>query len=373
MELTKVEVINFRNYEHATLNFKKKFNVLHGFNGQGKSNLLEAIYYLSTNSSFRSQRDNQIIRWKADFFQVTGQVKAGNNRNIRIQHNYLASGAKTLIIDGVKQDNLRNSLFFFNVVLFAPEDVLMVKGGPSLRRRFIDDQILQVNPGYERIIVRYRKSVMQRNNLLKKIRQHKEEMNYLELWDRQVAEYGSQIIIKRMEAIRKMQPLARGIQHQITDGEEDLQISYISSVLSNMNIQNIGTLPELVNGYLKHLKETRQEDIIRGQTLLGPHRDDLKFAINNIDLRIYGSQGQQRTTALALKMAQIEHTREETGEQPVLLLDDVFSELDDRRRDHLISAIQGKIQTFVTATNPLNNLPGDQTEHFEVEGGHINT
>ncbi|MHB1126766.1 MAG: DNA replication/repair protein RecF, partial [Bacillota bacterium] len=309
MELIKVEVINFRNYERTSINFQKKFNIFFGFNGQGKSNLLEAIFYLSTSTSYRSQRDNQVIKWKTDFFQVTGLVKAGNNRNIKIQHNYMANGTKSLIIDGIKQDNLRNSLFFFNVVLFTPEDVLMVKGSPNLRRKFLDEQILQVNPGYERIISRYRKAIMQRNNLLKKIRHNKEEISYLDLWDRQVAEYGSQIVIKRMEAIRKIQPVARQIQHDITDGEEDLGITYVSSITNNIEIQNIWPFYEIVNEYIKQLKEFRQEDIIRTQTLLGPHRDDLKFTVNNVDLRTYGSQGQQRTTALALKMAQLEHPR----------------------------------------------------------------
>ncbi|MEJ6951938.1 DNA replication/repair protein RecF [Natronospora cellulosivora (SeqCode)] len=367
MYLEKINLINYRNIENAFLEFSPNLNIMLGNNGQGKTNLLESIYLMATASSHRSNTDKDLINWdkdkaliqllliKKDYSLKLALKLEGSNKKIEINNNPIEKIAEWI-------GNL-------NVVLFSPEDLYLVKGGPSNRRDFINTEVSQVSSYYYHLLHNYRRVLKQRNNFLKTLRE-KRSKNYdiLEVWDDKLVEIGSKIIKKRLEVIDKLQILARLNHRRITNGSENLILEYESSFSLKLDKEEIPLI------FRKDLANNRDREIRRGYTLYGPHRDDLILKVNKIDLRKYGSQGQQRTAALALKLAELEFMKSETGEYPVLLLDDVFSELDSSRRNMLIDLIADKIQTFITATdiNIIGKLANCNYKIFEVNEGNIN-
>lgn len=346
MQLTKLKLNNFRNYLENEINFHPFLNILVGDNAQGKTNILEAIYYLSTGKSHRTNKEQEMILWGEKDLNVKGWI---DTKNGPLEISIIAkTGTRKLFkINGIDKKKIGHLLGNFNVVLFSPEDLYLIKGNPAARRKFLDEEISQVNPKYYYYLSQYQRIVFQRNELLKNLRSGKGDPDTLELWDQQLANIGSLIITKRIEVLKKLNPLARLMHRKITNGLENLEIKYVPSVEISSNLRE----EEIRDKIIKECALIKREEIARGLTLRGPHRDDLLFCINEQDVRAYGSQGQQRTTVLSLKLAEIEFMKSEAGEYPVLLLDDVMSELDENRRIYLLESIKDRIQTFVTTTN----------------------
>jgi DNA replication and repair protein RecF len=358
---------NFRNYTSLQIDWSYGVNIICGLNAQGKSNLLEAVSYLSTGSSFRSGKDEELIRWGQQFFYIQGTVLK-NNIEYNLSVGYTRAGRKVAKVNGNQRKKLSDFIGILNTVIFSPEDLDIVKSNPARRRKYLDGEMIQLFPSYLHLIWQYQKIIFQRNNLLKEINGRKNKESLLAIWDEQLVDIGSKIIKKRMEVLKKLSPLARLMHRKITGGAEDLEIVYVG--LEKDDVLKSADLNCLKDLFFEKLEKVRKEEISRGVTIVGPHRDDFKLIINNNDVKKYGSQGQQRTTALSLKMAELELMKSETSEYPVLLLDDVMSELDESRREHLLQIIGNKVQTFITATDADYNFSGNQ-QKIKISQGKI--
>ena len=381
MQVTALHLQNFRNYADLTLALSPSLNIFLGPNAQGKTNLLEAVYYASLTHSHRTRQDHDLIRFQqpAALLQLAFS-RAGVPSRLDIQ--IPAQGRRKILLNGqpVRPRELIGTL---NTVLFSPEDLALIKGAPAGRRRFLDRELSQASPAYYHELLTYNHLLQQRNTLLKEIKEHRASPHLLDPWDPQLAASAAKIAAKRQDAVQKLQTLANTMQQSISGDAETLALAYEfhgaeeTPTLASVAAENERTCleapadtmnaTEAVNPavsaasdvtrdlelwYNKRLEARRSLDILRGVTSVGPHRDDLALTVNGIDLRAYGSQGQQRTGALALKLAELEFLHEETGEYPILLLDDVMSELDAGRRRALLAFLaREKIQTIITATD----------------------
>ena len=366
MRVNRLILRNFRNYAGLSLEFARNINIFIGQNAQGKTNILEALYLGAMGRSHRTAVDNELVRWG----QSAAAVEIAFTRqetDHKLAIRLIPSQNKEILHNGhpIKQRELVGTL---NAVLFSPEDLQLVKGAPALRRRFLDGEISQVSRAYYRQLLQYNRVVQQRNNLLKKVREGEAKADLIDAWDEQLAAGAAFLVGKRLEAVRKLAMLANLMHRRITAGKENLQLSYCQPYLQQ---DEDAQMPRPSEWYRRQLLARRSEDIARGTTTIGPHRDDLLLAVNGIDLRIFGSQGQQRTGALALKLAELEFIKSETGEYPLLLLDDVMSELDAERRSHLLCFIRERIQTFITATD-AKYFPDDLSgQYYQVAGGAV--
>ncbi|MGM0548529.1 MAG: DNA replication/repair protein RecF [Bacillota bacterium] len=369
MYLERVLCRNFRNFKELMLDLNPNLNIFLGANGQGKTNFLESIYLMATANSHRSSISSEMINWQQNKSLVQlllrrreGKIKLA----MRLEKN-----TKQVEINDNPLDKVKELFGYLNAVLFSPEDLKLIKEGPSHRREFIDLEISQVSPYYNHLLSKYDHLLSQRNKLLKSIREGKSKnREMLPVWDEQLATIGTKIILKRIEVIDKLKILARLSQRKITEGRENLELEYDTSL--NHFSPKMGEA-ELRNLFIDSLISKRDQEISRGYTVIGPHRDDIILRVNEMNLRKYGSQGQQRTAALALKLAELEFMKSETGEYPVLLLDDVFSELDGLRRKALINIIADKIQTIITATDGenLSGLKNNSYNVYQVKKGRI--
>lgn len=350
VKLISLDLRNFRNYHGKKIDFHPCLNIIVGLNAQGKSNLLEAINYLSIFSSFRNAKDVDMIKWGQSYFFVEGLIRKKNGEYL-LSFGYNLENKKIFKVNGNQRKNISDMLGVFNSVVFSPEDLNIVKTGPAARRKFLDKEMIQLFPSYYFSLIQYQKILGQRNNLLKEIRGNINKKETLEIWNYQLIDNGSRIIKKRLEVLKKLGPLARLTHRKITDGEEELDLNYESLEVEKEEKLKKLTLEEIKSIFSDQLEKKSKIEILRGVSLIGPHRDDLKITINGVDARKFGSQGQQRTAALALKIAELELVKSETGEYPVLLLDDVMSELDEKRRDQLLLYIGEKVQTFITTTD----------------------
>lgn len=345
MFLAETDLKSYRNYTSLHKDWHSGINILLGNNAQGKTNLLESIYVLSMGKSHRTAKDKEWIRFGDPFALLKGKV-IRRNGSITLDITVTDKGKKAKI-NGLEQRRLSDYIGTMNVVMFAPEDLDLVKGSPNNRRRFMDMEIGQVSPTYLYNLNSYNKILMQRNQLLKEIARKEKKMDLLEIWDQQLVEYGVKVLLKRSYFIEKLKVWAKDIHADISNGKEELSIKYLSSLTFSPDTE----IEELKDQYLNQLNKHHEKEVHRGVSLIGPHRDDLNFYINQQEVQSYGSQGQQRTTALSIKLAEIELIHEEIGEYPILLLDDVFSELDDQRQSHLLKSIKDKCQTFITTTS----------------------
>jgi DNA replication and repair protein RecF len=344
MNIEKLELNNFRNYEEQSVCFNENVNIILGNNGQGKSNLLESIYILSMGKSFRTQKDVEMIRFDADFLRVKGCfLKEDRNLNIEIM---ISREEKKFKIDGFWSSKNADLLENAYMVVFSPEDIKTVKEEPEKRRRFMDRELFQIRPLYYKELSRYRKSLIHRNTLLK---EDFPDENLLDVWDENLLKYGSNIIKERYIFIEKLKKISRSVHLSITDGCEDLEISYEPDVGFEENPA------EQRDIFKEKLKQCREKDKARGYTGAGPHRDDISISVGGVDVRRFGSQGQQRTAALSLKLAEIKIIKEETGEDAVILLDDVLSELDGQRQKFLINALSDN-QIFISAAEMSDEI-----------------
>lgn len=367
MFLTNIQLQNYRNYSDLDLQTTNKVNVFLGPNAQGKTNLLEAIFVLALTKSHRTSKDKELIGWQADAARISGEVdkKYGS---IKLDLLYSAQGKKAKI-NGLEQRKLSDFIGSVNVVMFAPEDLEIVKGTPGVRRRFLDMEIGQVQPGYLYTLQQYGKVLQQRNNFLKASYPGGANQTMLDVWNMQLAEHGVKIMKKRKHFIHKLQTFAEQIHAGITNGAEQLTIEYRPSFDTDAQQDE----PVLFDQFMIKLTQVKDQEIRRGVTLVGPHRDDLAFFINGKEAQTFGSQGQQRTTALSLKLAEIELINEEIGEYPILLLDDVLSELDQNRQTQLIETFQSKVQTFITTTGleSVNVSRLQDAGIYHVHGGRV--
>lgn len=344
MFLKSIELHNYRNYTSLKLETPNMVNIFLGQNAQGKTNLLEAILVIAMTKSHRTSKDKELIGWESDAARISAEVtkKYGT---VKLDLLFSSQGKKAKI-NGLEQRKLSDFVGSLNVVMFAPEDLEIVKGTPGVRRRFLDMEIAQVQPGYLHTLQQYGKVLQQRNNYLKGIGPSGLNQQMLDVWNMQLAEYGVKIMKRRKYFIQQLQLHAERIHAGITNGLEKLVIEYRPSL--DMDLEQDETV--LFEKFMLKLSQVREQEIRRGLTLAGPHRDDMTFFINGKEAQTYGSQGQQRTTALSLKLAEIELIHEEIGEYPILLLDDVLSELDHNRQTQLIETFQSKVQTFITTT-----------------------
>jgi len=344
MELESLTLKNYRNYGDLTLEFSDGVNVFLGENAQGKTNLLESIYVLALARSHRTSSDKDLIQWSEKEATISGRVKRAIS-DTPLSLNFSNKGKKARV-NHLEQSKLSQYIGQLNVILFAPEDLELVKGAPSVRRRFIDMEFGQMNPLYLYNTTQYKRILKERNAYLKRLQlKQTTDTVFLDVLSEQLVNVGAQILLARESFLKKLEQAAQPIHAEISDQRETLHLVYNRSV----NFEDKDDLAGVTAAFEAALLKQRAREIMMGSTLLGPHRDDLQFIVNDNDVAVFGSQGQQRTTALAVKLAEIDLMQQETGEYPVLLLDDVLSELDANRQTHLLLAIQDKVQTFITA------------------------
>ncbi|HIZ53441.1 DNA replication/repair protein RecF [Enterococcus eurekensis] len=360
MRLNELQIKNFRNYKEAHLTFDKNLVIFLGENAQGKTNLLESIFVLSMTRSHRTTQEQELIGWDEGNAYIKGLVQK-KHATVPLELLLTKKGRKTKV-NHIEQKKLSSYVGQMNVILFAPEDLSLVKGSPQLRRRFLDMEIGQINPIYLYDLVQYQKILKQRNQYLKQLFEKKQtDELYLDILTEQLVDFGSKIFLARQFFVKRLEYWANQLHGQISQGKETLAIEYVSSLplLTTTDLETIKA------DFLTALAKSREKERYRQMTTVGPHRDDLIFLINEKNVQTFGSQGQQRTTALSVRLAEIDLIHEETGEYPILLLDDVMSELDDSRQLHLLQTIEGKVQTFLTTTT-LEHLKNKMTVEPEI-------
>jgi DNA replication and repair protein RecF len=359
---------DYRNYENLKIEFENKVNVILGENAQGKTNVMESLYVLAMAKSHRTSNDKDLIRWDQEYAKIEGRLQKTYG-SIPMQLVISKKGKKAKV-NHIEQQKLSQYVGNMNVVMFAPEDLNLVKGSPQIRRRFIDMEIGQVSPIYLHDMSQYQKILQQRNHYLKMMQiQKKSDEAMLEILTDQFIQVAAKIVLKRFEFIHLLEKWAKPIHTGISRGLETLKIEYKPSV----DVSEEQELSKMVERFENKFADVRKREVDRGVTLFGPHRDDLLFYVNDRDVQTFGSQGQQRTTALSIKLAEIELIHSEIKEYPILLLDDVLSELDDYRQSHLLNTIQGKVQTFVTTTSVegIDHQTLKEAATFTVEKGAI--
>lgn len=334
MFIRSLELENFRNYKTLSIHFDSGTNILYGDNAQGKTNILEAICVSATTRSHKGSKDREIVNFDAEEAHIrTYVLKDGLEE--RVDMHLRKNKSKGIAINGQKIKKAADLLGLLNIVFFSPEDLSIIKNGPSERRRFIDMELCQLDSVYLNDLNRYHKVIDQRNRLLKELYLRPELKDTLSVWDAQLVSYGCKIIGRRAAFIRQLNDIIFDIHLKLSGGKEKLQIVYEPNVAAE--------------DLERALSDCREKDIKLRQTSTGPHRDDISFLAGGIDIRRFGSQGQQRTAALSLKLSEIDLVKAVIHDTPLLLLDDVLSELDSSRQEHLLDSI-GDIQTIVTCT-----------------------
>ena len=340
MIIKSLELSNFRNYNFLSMEFDSGTNILYGDNAQGKTNILEAIFVSATTKSHKSCKDKDIVNFKEEEAHIRTYLEK-EGVETRVDMHLRKNKSKGIAIDGTKLKKAAELLGILNIIFFSPEDLSIIKNGPSERRRFIDMELCQLDNFYLYNLNNYNKIVNQRNKLLKDLHFNPALKDTLTIWDSQLLSYGSKIIERRIQFVEQINGIIKELHSNLSGGKEFLRIEYEPNVT--------------IDSYEKELNYSQDKDIKLKQTTVGPHRDDISFIVRKtgeekeIDIRKYGSQGQQRTAALSLKLSEIELVRKVTKDTPVLLLDDVLSELDSNRQNYLLNSI-GDIQTIITCT-----------------------
>ena len=334
MIIKRLELADYRNYEFLDLQFEKGTNILYGDNAQGKTNILEAIYVAATTKSHKGSKDKEIINFDKEEAHIRTYLEK-EGIETRVDMHLRKSKSKGIAIDGKKIKKAADLLGLCNVVFFSPEDLSIIKSGPSERRRFVDMELCQLDSFYLYNLNHYNKIVNQRNKLLKDMYMNPQLKDTLSIWDSQLVSFGSKIIERRKLFVEQLNDIIFDIHKKLSGGKEEISISYEPDV----------SIEEFEN----KLRINQDRDIKLKITSVGPHRDDFAFLNGNIDIRRFGSQGQQRTAALSLKLSEIELVKKISKDNPILLLDDVLSELDSNRQNYLLNSI-GEIQTIITCT-----------------------
>ena len=334
MIIESIELKNYRNYEELHMELNEGTNILYGDNAQGKTNILEAVYVCCTSKSHKNAKDRDIIRFDQDESHIKMQIRK-NDVPYRIDMHLKKNKPKGIAINGMPIRRASELFGIANVVCFSPEDLNIIKNGPSERRRFIDMELCQLNKLYVHSLVQYNKVLVQRNKLLKELAFRPDYGETLDVWDMQLVNYGKEVMEYRRDFVCRLNEMIHGIHARLSGQKEDLKICYEPDTDATQ--------------FEEALKRSRTQDMKQKTTLCGPHRDDISFFVNGIDIRKFGSQGQQRTAALSLKLSELELVKQLIHDRPILLLDDVLSELDAGRQNHLLNAIND-IQTIITCT-----------------------
>lgn len=336
MIIESVDLQNYRNYEFLNMTFDNKINIIYGDNAQGKTNILESLYVCATSKSHRGSKDKDIIRFGNDEAHIKVMVKK-HGMNYRLDMHLKKNKTKGIAVNGIPIRRAVELFGIINIIIFSPEDMNIIKNGPSERRRFMDMELSQLDKIYLSNLVNYNKVVVQRNKLLKQLQFSGDSglVDMLDVWDMQLVRYGSEIIKRRMDFIDNINSIIRPVHSKLSGNKEILNLRYIPCTTTD--------------NFKDEVIRSRERDIKFKMTNVGPHKDDVAFFINGKDVRKYGSQGQQRTCALSLKLAEIELVKKVINDTPVLLLDDVLSELDANRQNFLLDSI-GDIQTIITCT-----------------------
>lgn len=357
MIIKSLELNNFRNYNSLVLNFDKGTNILYGDNAQGKTNVLEAIYVSATTKSHKGSKDKEIINFNEEEAHIRTFLEK-EDVEYRVDMHLRKSKSKGIAVNGQKLKKAAELLGLLNIVFFSPEDLSIIKNGPNHRRSFVDMELCQLDKYYLYNLNQYNKIINQRNKLLKDFYFNPDLRATISIWDNQLASYGSLIIKSRYEFVEKLNGILKDIHHNLSGGLEELVVVYEPDTSAE--------------DFEKKLAQGLDRDIKLKYTGVGPHKDDFAFMVNGIDIRKYGSQGQQRTAALSLKLAEIELVKQITKYTPVLLLDDVLSELDSNRQNYLLNSI-GDVQTIITCTG-LDEFVNNRFEInkvFKVTNGQI--
>ena len=334
MVIKSIELADYRNYESLTMQFDRGTNILYGDNAQGKTNILEAIFVAATTKSHRGSKDREIINFDKEEAHIRTYLEK-EDVVTRVDMHLRKNKSKGIAIDGQKIKKAADLLGLCNVVFFSPEDLGIIKNGPSERRRFVDMELCQLDSFYLYNLNHYNKIINQRNKLLKDMYMNPDLKETLNIWDMQLVSFGSKVIERRRLFVDQLNEIIHEIHKKLSGGKEELLIKYEPDVD--------------IDEFEKKLRFSQDRDIKAKMTSVGPHRDDFSFLVGDIDIRKYGSQGQQRTAALSLKLSEIELVKKITKDTPVLLLDDVLSELDSNRQNYLLNSI-GEIQTIITCT-----------------------
>ncbi len=336
MWINNIKLNNFRNYNNKEINLHENINVFFGENAQGKTNIIESIFLCSIGKSFRTNKEKELIKFNEEKTLVEiNYEKSDRTGNIKIE----IGEKKQVYLNGIKIKKLSELLGNINVVIFTPDDINILKGGPQNRRKFLDIMISQLRPNYMHILSLYNKTLEQRNNYLKQIKIEKKDENLLDIWDEKLIDYGIKIYEYRKEFLEKIKNKIKNIHQGITNGKENIEIKYISDAITRQN-------------FINELKSRRKLDIIKGYTTKGIHRDDFIIYINKKEVGTFGSQGQNRTAMLSLKLSELQVIYDDIGEYPILLLDDFMSELDSKRRESFLNNIKD-IQVIITCTEKL--------------------
>lgn len=359
MRIKKLSLHNFRNYEDETFTFSEGLNVLTGRNAQGKTNCAEAIFYLCTGSSLRIKHQKQLIR-RGEEFALIKAVAESRFGDVTLEAE-IFENKREFRINGNKVARAVEFLGNMNSVFFSPGELRLIQDGPDERRRFLNLSISQTSRPYCSALNRYQKILDQRNNLLKE-RDVSMVLETLPVWDEQLALYAARIVLRRQEYLNKLSPLATAAHAYLTDGAEELTLGW--------DKEYKGDEAEVTQKILHELKNAYERDVRLGFTSVGPHRDDIKISIDGIDARGFASQGQTRTAALSLKLAEVEIFSQLSGEPPVLILDDVMSELDLPRRKKLVERVKG-LQCILTCTHAERILYGKECNKIKIAGGKI--
>lgn len=357
MIIKKLELADFRNYESLDISFDKGTNILYGDNAQGKTNILEAIYVSATTKSHKGSKDKEIVNFDKEEAHIRTYLEK-EDEEIRVDMHLRKNKSKGIAIDGQKIKKAAELLGLLNVVFFSPEDLGIIKNGPSERRRFADMELCQLDNFYLYNLNNYNKIINQRNKLLKDMYFNPGLKETLNIWDSQLVSFGSKIIERRIQFANQMSEIIYDIHKKLSGGKEELVIKYEPDVS--------------IDDFERLMRVNQERDIKLKQTTTGPHRDDFSFIVNGIDIRKYGSQGQQRTAALSLKLSEIELVKKISKDTPVLLLDDVLSELDSNRQNYLLNSI-GDIQTIITCTglDEFINNRFEINKIFKVTNGNV--
>lgn len=406
MFLNRLELTHFRNYRSLQYDFDTPFTLVQGQNAQGKSTLLEAIYYLATSKSTHARLEREVVGWSAEeepipFSRIRGEVRSGGALStLEILFSARSDGSgytKQIRINGVGRRSI-DLIGILRAVLFLPEDVVLVSGSPGERRRYLDVALCQIDRVYCQHLSRYQKVITQRNSLLRQLREEgarpgdSRVEDRLNFWDEQLVDHGAAVLHRRLRFVAQLESIAKERHAALSAGRESLQLAYFPSFnpghvdevlyrqLASADVapdpERLTALPEPLDlgaRFRRRLRERRSREIAAAATLYGPHRDDLLFWVDRRNLRSYGSRGQQRTGALALKLAEVEAMRIESGEAPLLLLDDVMSELDGERRSTLLSALDGVEQAVITTTDweDFSSIFRRRAERIHVVSGRL--
>ena len=360
MIVNSLTVTDYRNIDYIKIAPSENVNVIFGENAQGKTNLLESIWLFTGCKSFRTKKDNELLGFEKDYAKNEIEYSAfGREQTAQL----IIDKKRTAFKNGIELKSPAELIGEFYAVIFSPSHLSLIQDGPVFRRSFLDTALCQLKPNYAKGLARYKHTLEQRNALLKDIQFHSELYDTLDVWDEKLSSYGAAVVFERIKYSKELSKHANGIYSGISDGREELTVEYVNN--TGLYVED----PYEIKEFLKErLRQTRRDDIFNKITGIGPQRDDLDIKINGLSARKFGSQGQMRSCALALKLSEANIIKETTGEEPVILLDDVMSELDINRQDYILNHISGR-QVFITCCDPATVLRMCEGKTFHIEKG----